>query len=105
MSDGSTLESEDVAYLRGLAGVGFLSDIKLPSGRVISAEEAQALSGVFAPAATPDRLRQAEIRARLGVEPYEERTRVPWVGVALLFTFVAGGIAALGWVVVSRWPL
>ena len=52
-SEGAPLESRDVETLKALAGMSFPSGayLSLPSGRVLDADEATALCGVYAAAA------------------------------------------------------
>lgn len=133
--DPSWLEPGDVAVLKMMAGASFGPDatLTLPSGRVLSADEAQALAAVYAPAFgydTPvvpgpsllgleesasgpaprpllpeDKRRiELEMRHRIEIEPYDERpARLPFVGVLLVFMGLALWVAACMGWVVWAW--
>lgn len=117
-SDWSPLESQDVTALRRLAGTSFLAPVELPSGRVLPADEATALAGVYAAAATSlpvvsgdgvnrslcchgriacPRCTVAELRHQSAIEPHWERDvrRFNGLGV-LVFILLVMGLALCG---------
>ena len=127
-SDWSPLESQDIKLLRALAGASFEGPLTLPSGRVLPADEATALAGVYAPAASSlpvvdgdgvnrsfcchgevscARCALAEVRHQAAIEPHWEREEAFWrhrIGVALLFLFLACMILICGWLFISHAP-
>lgn len=70
------LDPQDVAAIRMLAGAHFRGEVTLPSGRVLSPDEMQALTSAYAPAAGEANARPEPVQRP---EPFRARpsTRAP----------------------------